>query len=363
VISASNDLHGNLSRQAVAEYDAVTAYRTVPHTDVAETRRRAFEILVEMIRSGRRLHKAHVAVPLTLPGERAMTTVEPGRSVYARLDEITRRDGVVDASVLAGYVWADEPRNHASVVVLGTDRDAVNRGAREISRHLWSVRHDLRFGMPTGSVDECILAARASSAAPFFISDAGDNLTGGGGGDIPYVLERLLAHEVEDALVAAVTDERAVQQCFAAGVGSSVSLRVGGRLDPVHGTPLPVAGEVVSLHDHLPGNRISVVAVGGVRLVLTEHRVAFTKLSDFEALGLDLSKERIVVVKLGYLFPELAAVAAMSYLAFSPGAIDPHVESLAFSRIVRPMYPFDPELDWQPPESCIVDRQTTTVGK
>jgi microcystin degradation protein MlrC len=40
LLSASYDLHGNVSEQIMRELDLLTAYRTAPHTDVEETRAR-----------------------------------------------------------------------------------------------------------------------------------------------------------------------------------------------------------------------------------------------------------------------------------------------------------------------------------
>ena len=46
LISASYDLHGNLSRRVVDNLDMLTAYRTAPHIDVEQTMRRACDLLV-----------------------------------------------------------------------------------------------------------------------------------------------------------------------------------------------------------------------------------------------------------------------------------------------------------------------------
>ncbi len=67
--------------------------------------------------------RAWTRIPVILPGERTSTLVEPGKTVYARLTESDPVPGVLDASLWVGYVWADEPRSNASVVVTGTNAD------------------------------------------------------------------------------------------------------------------------------------------------------------------------------------------------------------------------------------------------
>jgi microcystin degradation protein MlrC len=353
-IVASYDLHGNLSRDTASELDALSAYRTAPHIDAHETRKRAFDLLVEILRTPSKLHTAYISIPLSLPGEQVMTTVEPGHAIYNTVSEVAAHPGVSDASLLTGYVWADELRNGASAFVIGSDHNAVEDGARKLAQKMWDNREKLLFGMPTGTADECIQRAIESNTYPFFISDAGDNPTGGGVGDIPYCLERLIAADVERALVASIVDGPAVRSCFSAGADTEITVELGGKLDPVHGSPLQVTCTVQSLHERGRSNRMSIVSIGGIRVILTENRSAFTSLAQFENLGIDLRNERVVVIKLGYLFPELREIAAETNLALTPGAIDPNVVQLEYRRIRKEMFPFDRNAQWEPPKSCLI---------
>ena len=65
----------------------------------------------------------------------------------------------------------------------------------------------------------------------------------------------------------------------------------------------------------------------------------FTEVADFAAVGLDPLDYKIVVVKLGYLFPDLLRVAPRALMALSPGASDLDLARLPFQRIERPMFP------------------------
>lgn len=347
MISASYDLHGNVSQQVIDNLDLLTAYRTAPHVDTMETQERACRLLVECLREEVRPYKSFISIPITLPGERTMTTSEPGASLYNRIPTVVGQVGVIDASILIGYTWADEPRVGGSVVALGTDPTAVHGAARELASAFWGARHDFKFGMITGTTDECIQMAMAESEPGVFISDAGDNLTGGGVGDVPYVLERLLHYHVPDAVFAQICDPGAVAHCRDAGVGANVSLMVGGKLDSIHGSPLPVSGRVLRLENIDGNNRHVLLQLEGVKLVLTEKRAVFITESQFSRLGLHPEQHAITVVKLGYLFPELRPLARISLLATSPGAINPDITQLSFHRIRRPIYPLDPDMAWE----------------
>ena len=123
IISTSMDLHGNVSKRLAKESDLITCYRMAPHEDAMESKQRALENLLKRIENGKGkpLYKAWIPVPILLPGEQTSTRVDPGKKLYAQVDPITKIDGILDAGIWVGYAWADEPRNHAVVVVTGDD--------------------------------------------------------------------------------------------------------------------------------------------------------------------------------------------------------------------------------------------------
>ena len=356
LLAASYDLHGNVSPRVVAALDLLTAYRTAPHEDMLETRARAVDLLLTCLRAGRRPHLTFVPIPILLPGERAMTTAEPAHSLYAALPATIARHDLLDASLLVGYAWADEPRVAASAVAVAWDGAAAKTATAELAAAWWAQRAAFDFGMPTGTVEECIALAQATAArgeTPAFLSDAGDNITGGGVGDVPFVLARMLAHSLENAVFAAIADAAAVASAFEHGTGATVNLSLGGKLDTANGTPLDVTGTVLALHtagsDTAGADRQAVIRVDGIKVVVTSRRTAFTTVAQFEALGIDVTQHAIVGIKLGYLFPDLRRIAAYACLAFSPGAINPDLTQLPYRRLTRPAYPLDAEMEWQPP--------------
>jgi microcystin degradation protein MlrC len=350
VVSASMDLHGNVSAALVENVDLFTAYRLAPHDDAEETRERACTNLVRCIEGGVRPLRAWIRLPIILPGERTSTLVEPGKTVYARLVESDAVPGVLDASLWVGYVWADEPRSGAAVVVTGTDARAIQKEAEKIARRYWDARHAFDFVAPAGSADWCIERAVALGGNAIFISDSGDNPTAGGVGDVPHLLERLLAHPAlaageRTAIYASIVDAAAVSACAAAGVGAEVSVHLGGKLDPVHGRPLPLTGTVAALlSDVAVGGDIAVIRSGGVHAIVTSRRKPFHYVKDLLALGLDPAEHNVTAVKIGYLVPDLRRAARHALLALTPGAVNQDIPSLTYSRVPRPAFPLDPDM-------------------
>lgn len=352
IISASYDLHGNVSQRVVDSIDMLTAYRTAPHLDYYETQQRAFALLMRALRDGVRPLMAFRPVPVLVPGERSSTEWEPGATLYAAIQPTIDEFAIWDTSILIGYVWADEPRATGCTIAIGLDEEPTNAAADKLAKQFWEVREGFQFGVTAGTVDECIQLAMQESAHPVVISDSGDNPTAGGVGDIPYVLSRLLTAGAKSALVAAITDGAAVAACENAGIGATVSLSIGGKHDAIHGQPLAVEATVTSLHEIawpttpragvVPTvNHVAVVQIQGVTVVLTERRTPFHRIQTFTQLGLDPHSYQIVVVKMGYLVPEINQLAQRALLALSPGAVNQDIENLSYKRIRRPMYPMD----------------------
>ena len=348
LIAASYDLHGNVSQRVVDHLDIFTAYRTAPHIDVLETQQRAFELLRRSLGENKRPGLVWVPVPVLLPGERTSTEDQPAAGLYADLAEMSSQPGVQDVSLLVGYVWADEPRATASVVVTGMDRRQMEQVAGSLAQRYWQARSAFHFGSQVGSIQECVRWAAESQTQPVILADSGDNPTGGGVGDRADVLREVLTQQLSGVILAAITDEAAVQRCFAVGVGAAVTLRVGGTLDPAS-APVEVEGTVTHLHGgKVEADREAVVLTGGVELVLAARRRPYHNLSDFQRLNLRPQAAQVIVVKSGYLSPELAPLANPSLMALSPGVVDQDIPRLRRSQTRRPMFPFDDPFDWTP---------------
>lgn len=350
LISASMDLHGNISAELAALLDLVTCYRMAPHEDAWVTRERAARNLVARLSDGGRPMKAWVPVPVLLPGEKTSTRIEPARSLYARIPPLTELDGVLDAAIWVGYAWADEPRCRAAVVVTGDDAAVITEQAGRLARAYWDAREAFEFVAPTGSFDACLRQALGSDRRPFFISDSGDNPTAGGAGDVSYVLSRLLdAPEVvgggDLVIYASITDPAAVAAAFDAGSGAPITVAVGGKIDPGPAGPVCLRGTVSSLLPGDPvGGDIAVIAVGGLRVILTSRRKPYHQIADFTALGLNVASAEILVVKIGYLEPELYRAAADWLLALTPGGVDQDLTRLGHRNLDFPVFPFSTDM-------------------
>ncbi len=354
LIAARVDLHANVTDEFASTVDVWAGYRTAPHRDIPETFHRAATRLMHALEARQRPRPAFVRLPLLLPGENATTDAEPMHSLLRQASQVEQQPGILAVEMLVGFGWADAAHSGASVTVFAEDEAALpmaRQAAARLAAAMWAERAAFQIPMEVApSVDEAIdrsLAARDT----VFISDTGDNPTAGATGDVPYFLSRLLARQVPDAVVAGMCDAEAYQACAAAGVGATLTLSLGGKLDTTHGPPVTVTGVVEHLFRPTPGQRgvaIATLRVGGLWILIPAQRRAFYTLADFQSAGVDPLAHRLVVVKLGYLFPELRDIAPREILALSPGCSDLNLHRLPFTQVTRPIYPLDQDFDWQP---------------
>lgn len=347
LIAASYDLHGNVSQKIVDQIDIFAAYRTAPHIDTPETMEAAYAMLLQALETGARPGVVRAAVPLLLPGECSSTEDEPARALYAALPSLEGQ-GVWRTDLMIGYVWADEPRATACAVVTGIDRAGAKAAAERIAADFWAARDQFRFGAETGSLDAMLERAAAAQTRPVILADSGDNPTGGGVGDRADVLAALIVRDWQDALVAGITDAPAVAACFAAGVGARVTLTIGASLDPSGGN-VRAEAKVLRLDEgERPAERQAVVRIGSVTVVLAARRQPYHNIADFTRLGLDLQSVALLVVKSGYLSPELAPIANPNLMALTQGVVNQDIKSLKNQHRAVGTLPWDDNRDYRP---------------
>ena len=350
IISTSMDLHGNVSKRLAQNTDLITCYRLAPHEDAMESKKRTVDNLLDRIESGKGKpkYKAWIPVPILLPGEMTSTRIEPGKSLYAKVAPATLQKGIIDAGIWIGYAWADEPRNHAVVMVTGDDKNKVTNTAESIANSFWDVRSEFEFVAPTTTFKECIEKAIASEKHPFIISDMGDNPTAGGAGDVTWTLAKILERpEFKSAngpslIYASIPGPDFVEKAIEIGVGGTIEASAGADIDSRFSPPVKLSGKIEAIeYGDKHAETEVVVKVGSVYVIVTKKRKPYHKEIDFTRLGLNPRKTDIVVVKIGYLVPELYNMRADWLMALTPGGVDQDLNRLGYKRINRPMFPLD----------------------
>jgi len=352
-IAVALDFHANNTEELINSSNIICGYRTAPHVDQDETQIRAAELLIKCIRERILPKPIMVRPPLILTGDTVITNIDPMKSLINELYKLESNDEILTASIFNGQPWVDAPNNMASVIVIAkSDTELAKREALRLAKKFWNSRFDFKFEEEAMEPEQAVKEALNSKEKMIFITDSGDNTTAGAAGDNTLLLKHLLNNNTHNkkVLVAGITDSRVIKQCNKHGLGETLDFHIGAELYQksecilLQGT-IKNKGRIKGWANEDAGATI-VIDCQGVDIIVTENRSAFITPAHFERAGVCVFDYDIVVVKLGYLFTELKAIADQSILALTSGASCEDISKINFTRIKHPVYPCDKDFEW-----------------
>ena len=360
-ITVALDMHATITDELLAHADGFVGYKTAPHIDCRETGAHAAKMLLASIRSGRRLVTARRTIPMLVAGEKSESAAEPMSSLIEACRAAEREPGVLAASYLLGFPWADDEHDGVTALVTTMDEPALaDRIAARLAGGFWRQRADFVFRSEhydsRRSLEVACDAVLMRGERPVFVSDSGDNPTAGSTGDSTEFLERVLERLdlVEQLptpiLYSGFYDASASAACLAAGAGAHLRMELGGTWDKENGRRIPLEVEVLRIiRDYGPyGSDLVLVASGPLRIVITSKHIGFGDEGLLPALGVEARDYCLVVVKLGYLEACFRDIAARAIMATSKGCSNEILESILYRKVRRPIYPLDPEMEYYP---------------
>jgi microcystin degradation protein MlrC len=354
-IGLSLDLHGNMTQRMIDNVTVTTFYRTNPHLDPAPRAIECADLIVRTIKGEINPVQALETPPLVINIVRQFTGEEPMRSVMADCEAVIARPGMLTASVAEGYPYADVPEMGMSfLAVHDGDLAAARDAARWLARRAWERRE--QFVGDTPSPTEALKLAAAAPRGPVLLMDVGDNIGGGSPADSTILLAEARRLGVRSYLQT-LCDPEAVSQCVSAGVGSTVTLRVGAKTDRLHGEPVEVTGRVRLISDGRfeetrpihgggryfnAGTTVVLETTDDHTLVLTSRRIGNTSIEQMYSLGIRPESKQVVVAK-GVVSPRPAyePIAAQIILVNTPGVTTSDLSFFNYHRRRRPLYPFE----------------------
>src|SRR4051812_26883250 len=235
----SLDLHANVTPLMVEHSDALIAYRTYPHIDMADTGRAAADHLALLLRSKQRLAKAFRQIPFLIPISWQCTNHEPCKSIYQKLAAL-QGETVPTLSFAPGFPAADFPGCGASVFAYGKTQADANAAADAIARLVTD--HEMDFDGRIYAPDEGVRTAMElakSAHKPIVIADTQDNPGAGGDSDTTGMLRALVRNGATRAAIGVIVDPDSAMAAHAAGVGASVTLALGGKSGIAGDAPYP----------------------------------------------------------------------------------------------------------------------------
>ncbi len=358
-IGATLDLHANVTNLMAECADVLISYRTYPHVDQYERAAETADLI-------RRAVEGEIRPTLTVARGNLLDGVDHGRTtapgpmteVLAMADAIVAEDPTILAiSVNAGFPWADIRDAGPSAVIVCDDKDASCRAiAGKLMDAAWESRH--RRTIQTVSAAEAVAEAKktAASGGPVVLADFADNPGGGGYGDGTTLLGAIIEAGLEGAAFATIRDAEAAAICTEAGTGATVSLALGGKIDPRYGAPLKVTGSVEAITDGtfvyegpmLAGTTArmgptAVLRVGGVDIVVTSSNHQALDRRFFSHAGIDPAAKSVLAVKSAHHFRAAFAPMASQVLVVDSGGglTSNDFRAFPFERVRRPIHPLD----------------------
>lgn len=352
-ISLALDFHANNTDKLLRSVNIIQGFRTAPHTDHDETEQRAAKGLVRCLKENATPKAVFVRVPV-LAADAAVTGRDPLKSIMEKVRELEQDTAVYSVAFFNGQPWVDVPYVGPCAVISGKKdkADTLLMAANELAQMYWQGRYQLKLGNEAMLIDDALRYAARVENGPIFITDSGDNTTAGAQGEGTLMLHKLLEFGLQKALVCGITAKPVVNELKKKALGEEVDFWVGNNgsgadMIPVHmqGT-IKTFGKVLGWAGEECGDGV-VIAVQNVDVVFTDVRAAFISERHIQSIGVNPFDYKVIVVKLGYLFPELGKIASEHIFALTPGASTNLFETLDYRNIVRPMYPLDKDFEWE----------------
>ncbi len=348
------DPHANLSPRMIEACDATIAYRSNPHLDQKERGLEAARVMAGTLRGEIGPVQAAAFPRIAINIERQLTSAPPCLPMYELADEWLSRPGVLSNSVVLGFPYSDvEEMGSALIGVTDGDPDLARLVVDELSEYLCDHREDFvgQFTSVAEAVDRAL-----EMEGPICLLDMGDNVGGGSAADGTLIAHELHGRGGVQSFVC-LFDPESVQQAIAAGVGARIALRMGGKIDDLHGSPLEATVGVRSLHEGKfrepevrhggmtefdMGPTAVVETDSGLTLSLTSRRVVPVSLGMMISCDLDPAAFHILVAK-GVHAPVAAfePVCRAMIRVNTPGSTTADMRNFDYRHRRRPLYPFE----------------------
>ena len=195
-IGVAMDFHANNDPRMPGLVNVLRNYRTVPHTDQDVTEQTVARKLLDCMRNGEHTVPQIVRLPYVIHAEKALAATYPLNEMFEKLNALEQHEEIAIASLACGFQWCD-CETLATTVIFTPSRvaytDACLKLAREYADYVYSMCDSFEFGQLPLSPHEAVrYAMEFPYDSPVYISDSGDNTTGGAVGDHTLLLREFL---------------------------------------------------------------------------------------------------------------------------------------------------------------------------
>jgi microcystin degradation protein MlrC len=343
----SLDLHANVTPEMVQHADALIAYRTYPHVDMADTGRACARHLALLLKTKQRFAKAFRQLPFLIPISWQCTNDQPTKGIYEKLAAL-QGDTVPTLSFAPGFPAADFADCGASVFAYGKTQADADAAADKIAKIVEG--HEDDFDGKIYSPDEGVqLATKLSKSAkkPIIIADTQDNPGAGGDSDTTGMLRALVRNKAERAATGVIYDPESARAAHEAGEGATVTLSLGGKSGIPGDAPYKETFVVEKLSDgnfiapgpYFGGRQMEMgpsacLRINGVRVVVASHKSQLADQALYRYVGIEPTEQAILVNKSSVHFrADFEPIAEKLLICAAPGAMPADPARLPWTRL------------------------------
>lgn len=352
------DHHANITQRIIDGVDLLLAFRTQPHNHL-ETGELAAKLLFAQLKGKIKPTAGWQKIPMITPQDQFLTIVPgPMKQWFDLAREMETRPGVLAASPIPMQPWLDVKEGGWSAVVYTDNNPELARQlAAELANKAWELREQFWVSERL-SPEQAVRQAAAAPEGLVILSDTGDSVYGGAPGDSTCLLKEMVRQQLACTSLVPMVDPQALEAAIEAGVGSEITLKVGGKRDNVFNQPVEITGQVTAISQGLQAKlpargfsdlgRTALVEIGGIKLVLLEKRsFAINQPILYSHLGVDVNTAQMVVVKTASNFQFFGPWRKQLIRVDSPGMTQSNLHAFEWQHLPRPIYPLDELAGWQ----------------
>lgn len=356
------DLHANFSDAKATGADALISYRENPHADVRITATRAVSVLERVVGLPQRPQTLWAHSGMILAPSQTASAEDPMRTLLRLAREIEERSAdILAVNVLAGYAYADSKNTGLSFsITTAGDASQANHSLMRLVDCAHQFRGSLSSDLGDLTAAMTIVKRRPERAGPVVIVEEADNIGAGAPGDCTPVLRAFLDHDIRKSAII-INDPAAAAACAAAGVGSSITIALGGRGFVGDAGPVSITVAVRRVTDgrftlenpdsHMAAARGRQIDMGlcalvqcgtDVTVLITSRRTPPNDLGQWRSQGVEPTSLRVIAVKAAVAHRQAyGPIAAAEIRVSTPGPCPGDVRALPYQYVRRPVFPLD----------------------
>ncbi len=348
-IAITLDFHAVLNNDLISAADIICGYRTNPHRDFQRTGFKAGTLLLRTLLGEIKPTYAWRSLPMILGGGPTVDFLPPILGINMRMNRMENAMGALNCNIFVCHPFIKHPDiGWSTYVMTDNDQELAERLADELAERCWGVRH--MIWNKNIDIDQAIAKAKRSFFArklgTITISDASDVVGAGGTGENTELLKVLLEKTKGLLSYVPLRDAVIVEKLWAVDIETEVEVEVGGKIQPEINSALKVKGKLLIKKDTPHFGRVVVLDLGHVKLVLTEGSALALKPDFYNALGLNVWKPDITVVKSFFHFRiYYFFVSRKTYYVKTSGITDSDLVKTIVTR--HPVYPTHNIKDWR----------------